>query len=445
MSRHASEKNKDIHGLTASKQSGFVILMALLVLVLGAALWFGSTGNVGSEKMKDVKQKAYIADLERVKERMLTYAILNPELFDRSTEVPLFTDNDLPGPGYFPCPDVDGDSDSDTGNDCTISGNLYAMGWVPQKVVARNFSFLPSEQELENKRFWFATDARFLVDGQYAYGGSKRFAPLNINTPALVDPTGASFCDEEPVSANCVPPLSLDGKEDIVMVLFYAGEPNPSEQNRTLHSPALFLASDEIGQYLEQPSLAIPPNSVNHTQTGVFVSQDSGAGFFNDYAIAITREEWNAAVLSRVAKDVDGDSIPDLCTLVDPDITVNEKNSWFNKCRYSGVGEPSYAFGGKGCDDLNNLNQSVAVPSSEGTLWAGWFSDFNGLSVSWERGFGLNPFWTKHGGGMGVMGGGCCGGGGGGGMGGGGGTPPPGIDNIEGQNWREALGCPPIP
>ncbi|MCF6299475.1 MAG: hypothetical protein L3J01_06315, partial [Thiomicrorhabdus sp.] len=400
MSHHGSENNKDSGGLTTSKQSGFVILMGLLVLILGAALWFGSTGNLGSEKMKTVQQKSYMADLERVKERMLTYAILNPELFDESTDVPLYIDNNIPGPGYFPCPDVDGDSDSDTGNNCSVSGNLYAMGWVPQKVVARNFSFLPSEQEIENKRYWFAADARFLVDGQYAYSPSQRFAPLNINTPSLVDPTGTSYCDETPASAipaDCVAPLSLDGNDDIVMVLFYAGEPNPGVQNRTLHSVAPFLASSEMSQYLEQPSMVIPANSVNHTQTGVFTSQDSGSGFFNDYVIAITREEWNAAVLSRVARDEEGDGsgnpdgVPDLCVLVDPDITLNEKNSWFNKCRYSG-NTPPYAFNGKGCDDLATLNQSVFLDEQgvSNTMWAGWFNELDGLSVRWESWFGLD-------------------------------------------------------
>ncbi len=424
---------------TKSKQSGFVILMGLLVLILGAAAWYGSTGNLTSEKMKASEQKSYMAELERIKERMLTYAILNPELFDDGSSI------FIPGPGYFPCPDVSGNGNSDTTNDCSRAGNLYAMGWIPQRVVARSFSFLPTGQEIENKRYWFAVDARFLVDGQYAYDSSRRFAPLNIDTPSLVDPTAnptldPSPCDETtgiPIPATCVPPLTLDGREDIVMVLFYAGEANPLAQNRTLHTGAPNAAA-EISEYLEQPSMVIPSTSGANTLTGTFISQSSGSGFFNDYAIAITREEWNAAVLSRVARDVvdaagqpGSDGVPDLCLLVDPD--VKQKNSWFNECAYeggTGLGDPPYpckAVSGSLVADSGNI-------TNEGTVWAGWFPRFNLLSVDWMNFFGFNQLWSM--------------------MGGMGGWPPPppppppsafppGIVNIEGQNWRAVLECPP--
>ncbi len=445
-----------------SKQSGFVILMGLLVLILGAAVWYGSTGNLTSEKMKLAEQKSYVTELERIKERMLTYAILNPELFDEGA-----SDTSIPGPGYFPCPDIDGDGDSDTGGDCSVSGNLYAMGWIPQRIVGRSFSFLPSGQELENKRYWFAVDARFLVDGQYSYGTlSNRFAPLNIHTPSLVDPAAdpsldPSPCDETTglaVPATCVPPLTLDGKRDIVMVLFYAGEANPLTQSRTLDIGASNAAS-KISEYLEQPSMVIPSSSASHTLTGTFISQSSDSGFFNDYAIAITREEWNAAVLSRVAKDemdaagnIGSDGVPDLCYLVDP--AVKQKNSWFNECAYSGLAPP-YPCNNLAVLPAPNATADAVHIKNEGPVWAGWFSDLNRgvnvgfnnidlniFSVDWMNFLGLNQLWSRGGGGCRwcstdpvpdpdpdpVV------------------VPDPvllGVVNIEGQNWRAVLECPP--
>ncbi len=390
--------------LKESKQSGFVILMALLVLVLGAAAWYGSIGSTKSESMKSDVQADYVANLQHVKERMLAYAVLNPEIFDEG-----IGDTSNPGLGYFPCPDVTGDGISDTGLDCSAGGaNFYTIGWVPQKIIDRNFSFLSSSQAAHNKRYWFAVDNRFLVDGRrFRYGASNRFAPLNINTPSLVDvslltpatdPDDPSYCNQTPASNNapgCAPPLTLDGEGDIVMVLFYSGD---GAHFRSLSRDASYLthAHSQITYHLEQPvfeqrQIRLGRRVLRMTVgPGEFISKGNGVDPFNDYVIAITREEWNAAMLSRVAKDVDRDldgnglldaeedidgdgfpdgnpvpdGVPDLCVLVDADVSVKEKNSWFNDCRYSG-GIPPYP-----CTDVATLPPTLfPVENIEGQGW----------------------------------------------------------------------------
>jgi len=374
-------KNKSVTKSKAhSKESGFVILMGLLILVLGAAAWFGSQGNIRSESMKQDVQGDYVSELQLIKERMLTYAILHPELFDSSSPSGA-PDEDLPGIGYFPCPDLSGNQQSETGKKCSRSGSLYAMGWVPQKVVARNFSFLSSNQQLENRRYWFAVDARFLVDGEaYRYFSmANRFAPLNIDTPSKVDMNDfRNNCDTNP-TPTCQFPLTLDGKGDIVMVLFYSEKlvDNEGRFVQTLN------AHSSMKAYLEQPVLFAPAEYNFPATQGAFISQGNGDFFndeaihmsrsewdnailnngiasFNDEVIAITREEWNAAMLSRVAKDVTsgatatpgGNGIPDLCELVSQDNTTAGRDSWFNKCLYRGT-PPKYSYNNDGCEQVN--------------------------------------------------------------------------------------------
>ncbi len=379
------------------KESGFVLLMGLLILVLGAAAWFGTQGNIRSEGMKQDVQGGYVSTLQLVKERMLTYAILHPELFDSTPPgTPPGSPNidlDLPGIGYFPCPDISGNQQSETGKECSRSGSLYAMGWVPQKVINRNFSFLPSNLPRENRRYWFAVDARFLVDGEaYRYGSvANRFAPLNIDTPSKVDMNDfRNNCDINP-TPTCQFPLTLDGRGDIVMVLFYSGEVVENDTRWV----QIVNANSSINRYLEQPSLLVPAEYNFPAEQGAFISHGNGDFFndetihmsrsewdaallrngvasFNDEVIAITREEWNAAMLSRVAKDVTsgvsatpgGNGIPDLCESVSSDNAVAGQNSWFNKCLYRG-GAPKYSYGGAGCE----LGDNHLDRNAEGQNW----------------------------------------------------------------------------
>lgn len=360
---------------TTNRQSGFMLLMSLLVIVLGASAWFGFVGAAKMDEMKTDDQSEHIKKLHEIKERMLAYAVLTPEIYENTSN----TSN--PGPGYFPCPDITGDGESDPGNQCTRINHLYVLGWVPQRIIDRNFYFLSTNQPVESKRYWYAVDTRFMISGQrYRYGSSPgRYAPLNINMPSLVNFKRGPICDEnlDPLllASDCVPPLTLDGKGDIVMIIFYAGEPiNPFRRFD-------WQAMNLVSQYLEQPSLGVVPSFyVGHLgTTGEAVSKGSGDEFFNDVMVTITREEWNAAMLNRVAKDVldknglpTPDGVPDLCYISDSNVEVNDKNSWFEECRV--LGSTFYP-----CTDINTL-----------------------ITAS---------------------------------------TPNP-VANIEGQGWRQALGCP---
>ena len=294
-----------MRAIKQKKQQGFIFLMGLLVLVLGAGVWFGTVANVKSNGMVIEQKNEHIRELQRIKERMLTYTVMQPEIFrTNSGSTVVRAQENIPGPGYFPCPDIDGDGDSDA--PCAGGVNFIA-GLVPQSVSSRFYTFMDKPQE--SNRYWYAVDARFLTQNtDYFYGGvSKRFVPLNRVSPPLAS-------------------LTLDGRTDIVMVLAYAGEAvqGQNQVNNVI-----------INNFLDEE---------NGDGDADFISTFNNPDRFNDHVISITRQEWNAAVLSRVSKDVMsgvtvgtvGDNVPDLCDTVN----INDQH-WFNGCSYTG-GAPSF-------------------------------------------------------------------------------------------------------
>ena len=306
------EKNRQNQS-QASNQSGFVVLLGMLMLVLGASVWFATAGSIRSDTMSIAQNTQHIDQLHRIKQKMLTYAVLHPEIYSDATVVP--------GPGYFPCPDADADGAPDTG--CGDVGGvdaLFLLGRVPYKISSRNFSFIDSN--LDNEKFWYAVDARFVASSSiYAFEASQRFAPLNIDTPKEVVAAGGLN----------VAPITLDGKDEIVMVLFYAGESLSTQSRPSLQS----------ADYLEQPAL-------NPGYKTDFVSTGANENVFNDYVISITRAEWQSAVLSRVSQDVSPeDQVPDLCANI-----VDTDASWFNDCNYNSASRPVYVCPGTTDDNL---------------------------------------------------------------------------------------------
>jgi hypothetical protein len=282
------------------KQSGFIILMGMLMLVVGAAVWFGNVGNMQAEMMEITQENAHSRELQKIKEKMLVYTMFQPEIFGTPSNTTTFqTADKVPGPGYFPCPDSTGDGES---NAPCGSGVSVVIGRVPVQISSRRFGFL--DQTLGKESYWYAVDTRFLVqNADYNnFGGTedvklKRYSPLNTSEPDFSD-----------LTTPPPPLLTLDGVTDIVMVLFYAGEPL-SGQNRS---------SGGLDDYLDK---------LNNDGDGDFISTHSDTIGFNDNVLAITHAEWSAAVLARVSQDVNPvDNVPDLCSIsaTDP--------HWFNAC-----------------------------------------------------------------------------------------------------------------
>jgi len=111
-----------------------------------------------------------------------------------------------------------------------------------------------------------------------------------------------------------------------VAVLFYAGDPINGQVRAAIPVPPPL----NVNQYLEQTNAVAGPGV-----QAVFESVGD-PNTFNDYVITITRQEWDAAMLSRVAIDANpADGVPDLCN-VPNDPAIEDAQSWFNECRSLG-------------------------------------------------------------------------------------------------------------
>lgn len=310
----------------ARRQSGFIILMGMLLLVLGAGVWFGTLGNLKSNTLKIQHNIKFHEQLKLIKQRMINYAVLHPEIYSDATAEP--------GPGYFPCPDLNGDGSA--ASSCGSPGSedqLFVYGMVPYRIGGRDFTFIDSD--LDNRMFWYAVDARFVNNSQvYTSYLNNRFAELNTNLSNEV-------VDKD---SNLTSPFTLDGRDEIVMVLFYAGEAIGNQVR------PLTPSYTDYDEFLEQVA-------ITDGLTVEFKSVDV-ANDFNDYVIAITRAEWEAAMLSRVSHDADEDGSADFCSaLVSTDV------HWFNECVYN---SPSNAPGFSCTYDAAAANDNIA-----GQNWRG--------------------------------------------------------------------------
>ena len=317
------------------KQSGFVVLMGVLVLLLGSAFWFGSATKVRTADIESNYQQTRIDELAKIKDRLLTYAVMQPEIFNN-----VANPQNIPGVGYLPCPDTNGNGN--TNLPCGGGGVLVDIGRIPQSIANTMFTFV--EDQNESLNYWYAVDSRYVVqNAAFNFAGAFRRFPLNADMPALAN-------------------LTLDGRNDIVAIIFYSGkEMQNQNQNNILN----------IGDFLEGENADGDVDFISVDPTPA-VLQD-----FNDYAIAITRQEWRTAMLARVSIDnIDNndftnnvvplggaDNIADLCATIQ-DVPANPH--WFNECTYIGANIPPFA-----CTDVNAV--PGGVDNLAGQNWRGFF------------------------------------------------------------------------
>ncbi|MBO1926255.1 hypothetical protein J3998_01590 [Thiomicrorhabdus sp. 6S2-11] len=317
--------NRRCNAKQQRNQHGFMFLLVSLMLVIGAAAWFTNIGKQQASSMKVESEDRNLLQLQKIKQKMLAYSILTPEIYaDQSP---------IPGLGYFPCPDKDGDGNVDEpcGYESAVN-QTFVYGRVPREITGHFFSFI--DADIDQDRFWYAVDARLVSShGLYQFAGNQRFSNVNPDMENEVKDN----------SNHDVPPLLLDGKTEIVMVLFYAGNAL-SGQNRP---------SNQVDDYLEQPTEIIGQN-IDFTSAG------SSGTSFNDYVLSITRSEWEAAILSRASQDNNPpDAVPDLC------VSLNDNaQHWFNECAYTNTAtRPIYQCDETSFDNLTGQNwRSLICP-----------------------------------------------------------------------------------
>lgn len=316
-----------------SKQEGFMVLLIMLMLVLGAAVWFGTISSLRAQHMQIEMHDEHIRELHQIKQKMLAFAVMQPEVYyTEASGSPNF--DQIPGPGYFPCPDTDGDGLPNNGPSSPCGSNDgFVTGIVPIKSSDNRYTFINSPED--SSLYWFSIDSRFVTSNSVS---SHRFLPLNLVSPA---------------NAN----LTVDGRDDIVMVLFYAGDPLAGQNRSSVAQNA----------YLDQG---------NADNNSAFFTKDGNSYVFNDYVISITLDEWRAAILSRVSKDVtsddnddgfaddeNGDGLPDreqnkVADLCKSKNVRDNENHWFNRCLFNST--PSFV----GNDTETDIDKTCEIDIS---------------------------------------------------------------------------------
>jgi hypothetical protein len=218
------------------RESGAALLAFMLVFVVGASYILVSDLNANAKKY--VRQASSEKVLSEAKSALIGYAVNYPESHPGQ------------GPGYLPCPDIN-DSGS-AGGSCSLSGGT-TIGRLPFKTLE-----VSELRDHVGERLWYAVSENYK-------NNPKVMPALNSETPGN---------------------FSVDGRGDIVAVIFAPGSPVAS-QDRT------GAGINAVANYLEGD---------NANGDNSFVSRASGQ--FDDQVITISRDELMSAVEQRVINQI---------------------------------------------------------------------------------------------------------------------------------------------
>ena len=220
------------------KQQGFVLLLFIVVVTIVASLWLSTKHERIISFFKTNQIDIDKAELKLVKERLLEYALLFPEIYMENASDDLQGTDKIPSPGYFPCPDTDGDGAPE--GSCTnpldpgainpdktgilpdLESIPTAFGYVPEGISTRNIYFA------EKERYYYFLDERFSYqNGSYNTGGGpNRYAPLTQSQ--LDGEVGSAGSSEDPFE----PALTLNGVTGYIALIIDSGDGELDGDNR---------------------------------------------------------------------------------------------------------------------------------------------------------------------------------------------------------------------
>jgi hypothetical protein len=215
------------------RQQGFVLMLMVVGVVIVASLWLSTKHQGLISLFKDEQIEQDLVELKKVKQRLLAFAVLQPEIYLTDTGGVMQDNTQVPAPGYFPCPDLDGsgsldatetscgnpfisgtpgtgfvpDPNSAVGLGSCTGGGSVCSGFVPERISTRNLYFAPAG------RYYYVLDERFTFQNpNYVNNGLLRYAPLNM--------TGFDPADAD---AQNDPVLSLNGEGGYIALIIDAG------------------------------------------------------------------------------------------------------------------------------------------------------------------------------------------------------------------------------
>ncbi len=264
-----------------NSQSGFIMMIMLVILVVGAGVYFSTFTEHKLFQHQSQEEKRAFADLNKIKDNLLLYAVLHPEFYATNGAGVYRRAGEVPGPGYFPCPDNDGRDAGDV-PDGRMAGSCrdpatdgFVHGFLAPSIKLRNVFFTPTGQA---KQYYF------VMLEQLAYQNldylNRRFTPLNstFSPPNL---------------------LSLNGRQNYVALIFAPGKAQSfpgMTQDQSLHGVENFLdyRLDSAGNRIDgNVQLAGGLNTE-------FFSKAIRNKGINDLVVGITLGEWQRAIKQRV-------------------------------------------------------------------------------------------------------------------------------------------------
>ncbi|MDG6774777.1 hypothetical protein QCB45_10575 [Thiomicrorhabdus sp. ZW0627] len=266
-------------------------MLFIVVVVIVAALWVSTKHQslISVFKNEELDQELYA--LKQVRKRLLNFATLQPEIYMTDSGSGNLEGSDkIPGVGYFPCPDLDGDGqttgvEDNCGNPLlpasaepqktgfvpdpylnvglgSCNGAGVCTGYVPREISTYNIYFAPAG------RYFYFLDERFSTQNTNYNNvggvGPKRYAPLYPNRLGG-DPLSATSSTD-----SFDPVLTLNGVGGYVAIIIDAGDDGLD-------------AANNDGDY----------NFVSGTPD---LSDSEGA----DQIVGITYEDWIALMAHRV-------------------------------------------------------------------------------------------------------------------------------------------------
>lgn len=206
-------------------------MLFIVVVVTIATLWLSTKHERIISFFKTNQIDIDLAELYKVKNRLLQYAVLQPEIYLTDAGGALQESAVVPSPGYFPCPDLTGDGIAE--GSCTnplnlsavnpdatgflpdLSADLTALGYVPEKISTRQIYFG------ESRKFYYFLDERFSYNnGNYPNDTNEtlnRYAPLYPGS--LIGDVASATASTDPF----MPVLTLDGVTGYIALIIDPG------------------------------------------------------------------------------------------------------------------------------------------------------------------------------------------------------------------------------
>ena len=293
--------------LSRKNQSGFIMLLLVVILALGAATYFGSVARNIAWENKNSKLLGNLDEVNQIKQQLLLYAANFTELYSNNNTSPynLVSQNLQASPGYLPCPfDLTANTMAGQCEDYVLPTGIvdheatpgYVQGFLPPGIASRLFYFAGNTTPNSNGKNYI-----LLVDERFVYRNA------NFNTTGTIQ----TFRYAPLNNVLAIPPvlqLNDDGKNYVALIID-AGDPiNYVSQDQSTLRPASNTPGASLNGYLDRRFADVAQTvPVNDNQDGDrrFYSASRRNYGVNDVVVGITYQEWQQAVKARICGQKD--------------------------------------------------------------------------------------------------------------------------------------------